>query len=854
MGIRRVSEENTFHRRYVMESFKYWSMTSEEVLEYMKSDRQGLSQEESEARIKKYGENVIRKKKQVTQFMLFANQFRNPIVVILIIATLISGITGDWTDAFIIFLIVLASAVLSFTQEYSAGNAIEALRSKVQAKAVAVRDGKEVEIFSRNAVPGDIIRLSAGSLIPADARVIECEDFFVTQSILTGESLPVEKSSAACDEDASIEERVNCLYMGTNVHSGSATAVIISTGEDTQFGNIAKTLSLRPPETEFERGVRHFGYFLTQLMLILTLAVFAVNVILSKPAVESLLFSVALAVGITPQLLPAIISITLSKGSRVMAEEGVIVRRLTAIENFGSMDILCTDKTGTLTEGIIRLGGACDTYGEKSDEVFRLAYINASLQTGMENSLDKAISEAGNTSVSRAIRRGEIPFDFTRERLSVIAEEDGELNLITKGALSSVLDVCSYIQDDGEVISKNEAGMKRIERLYESWSGNGIRALGVAVRKVEPKGKYYVDDEKDMVFIGFLLMFDHPKEGILETVSDLRNNGVSLKVITGDNRLIAVHTMESVGLEVTGVITGRELMKLSEESLWNRIESVNVFAEVDPNQKERIILALKKNHHVVGYMGDGINDVPALHAADVSLSVDNAVDVARESADFVLIEKSLSSLNRGIELGRTTFSNTLKYIMVTTSANFGNMFSMAGMSIFLPFLPLLPKQILLINFLTDFPAITVAGDRVDAEILTRPRRWNIRQIMRFMFVFGIISSVFDYITFGVLFVGFKVSPEIFRSSWFIFSVITELFILMVMRTQKPFFRSRPSPALLYSSVAVGVLTVMLPYTPLRQALDISAPGPVIVMSLIAISAAYIVTTEIAKHFFYRHEK
>lgn len=344
--------------------------------------------------------------------------------------------------------------------------------------------------------------------------------------------------------------------------------------------------------------------------------------------------------GITPQLLPAIISITLSKGSRIMAEEGVIVRRShNVIENFGSMDILCTDKTGTLTEGIIALGGACDTYGEKSDEVFRLAYINASLQTGMDNSLDRAISEAGNPSVSRASRRGEIPFDFTRERLSVIAE-DGELNLITKGALSRVLDVCAYIKDKGEIISRDEAGMERIDKLYESWSRSGIRALGVAVRKVEPKEKYYVDDEKDMVFMGFLLMFDHPKEGIFQTVSDLRDNGVSLKVITGDNCLIAVHTMESVGLEVTGVITGRELMKLSEESLWNRIESVNVFAEVDPNQKERIILALKKNHHVVGYMGDGINDVPALHAADVSISVDNAVDVARESADFVLIEKA----------------------------------------------------------------------------------------------------------------------------------------------------------------------------------------------------------------------
>lgn len=837
-----------------MEEFKYWNMTSEEVLEYMESDRQGLTQDEAEARIKKYGENVIKKKKQATQLMLFLSQFRNPIIIILIVATAISGVTGELTDALIIATIIFASAVLSFIQEYSAGNAIEELRAKVQARALVLRDGKFTEISSRGIVPGDIVRLSSGSLIPADARILECSDFFVTQAVLTGESVPSEKTLEIADEDAGIQDRRNCVFMGTNVQSGSAVVLVTATGENTNFGGIAKNLSLRPPETEFERGVRHFGYLLTQIMLVLTLSVFAINVIMNRPAIEALLFSVALAVGITPQLLPAIISITLSRGSRSMAEEGVIVRRLTAIENFGSMDVLCTDKTGTLTEGTIRLDGAFDLDGEASEPVFRLAYLNARLQTGMENSLDKAVSESRDLDISNIVKKGEIPFDFTRERLSVIVEEDSRYTLITKGAFSKVLNICTQVEYKNVIKDMDDVDLRKIQQLYETWSSQGIRVLGIAIRDVELKEKYSVEDENHMIFAGFLLLFDHPKQDVMKTITNLEKNGVSLRVITGDNKLTAVHTVESVGIKIRDVLTGSDLMKMSDESLWNKVENTTVFAEVDPNQKERIILALKKNRHVVGYMGDGINDIPALHAADVSISVDNAVDVARESADFVLMEKSLKSLNRGIELGRITFGNTLKYILVTTSANFGNMFSMAGVSLFLPFLPLLPKQILLINFLTDFPAITIANDRVDDEELQKPRRWDIGMIRNFMFTFGFISSVFDYVTFAVLFIGFKAQPEIFQSGWFTVSVLTELLILMVMRTHKPFFMSRPAPLLLYSSIAVGAFTLILPYMPFSRFLNIEPVGLSIMAALIAISAAYIVTTEIAKHFFYRNEK
>ena len=837
-----------------MESFKYWSMSAEDVMKNLNSTPAGLTSKEAALRLKKHGENVIKKKKQDTQLILFLNQFRNPIIIILIVATAISGVTGELTDALIIATIILASAVLSFIQEYSAGNAIEELRAKVQARALVLRDGKFTEISSRGIVPGDIVRVSSGSLIPADARILECSDFFVTQAVLTGESVPSEKTPEIADEDAGIQDRRNCVFMGTNVQSGSAVVLVTATGENTNFGAIAKNLSLRPPETEFERGVRHFGYLLTQIMLVLTLSVFAINVIMERPAIEALLFSVALAVGITPQLLPAIISITLSRGSRSMAEEGVIVRRLTAIENFGSMDVLCTDKTGTLTEGTIRLDGAFDLDGEASESVFRLAYLNASLQTGMENSLDKAVSEARNLDISNIVKKGEIPFDFTRERLSVIVEEESRYTLITKGAFSKVLNICTQVERNKVIRDLDDVDLRNIQQLYETWSSQGIRVLGIAIRSVELKEKYSVEDENQMVFAGFLLLFDHPKQDVIQTISNLEKNGVSLRVITGDNKLTAVHTVESVGIKIRGVITGSDLMKMSDESLWNKVENTTVFAEVDPNQKERIILALKKNRHVVGYMGDGINDIPALHAADVSISVDNAVDVARESADFVLMEKSLKSLNRGIELGRITFGNTLKYILVTTSANFGNMFSMAGVSLFLPFLPLLPKQILLINFLTDFPAITIANDRVDEEELQKPRRWDIGTIRNFMFTFGFISSVFDYVTFAVLFIGFKAQPEIFQSGWFTVSVLTELLILMVMRTHKPFFMSRPAPLLLYSSIAVGAVTLILPYTPLSRFLNIEPVGLSIMAALIAISAAYIVTTEIAKHFFYRHEK
>ncbi|MCR6545997.1 magnesium-translocating P-type ATPase [Dehalobacterium formicoaceticum] len=834
-------------------SISYWSMPDDAVLSHFHSTMEGLTSEDAAARLKEQGENSINKQKKTSQLMMFVHQFNNPIVIILIIATIISAITGEWIDAGIILIIVLASAFLSYLQEFSASNALEELREKVQVKSLVLRDGKIIEVISKNLVVGDIVELSAGSLVPADGLILESLDFTVNQSILTGESLPTEKRSGVIPEDMVIKDRANCVFMGTNVQNGRAKVLIVETGENTEFGQIANQLTLRPPETDFERGIRHFGYLLTQIMLILTLAVFAINVIFKRPAIDSLLFSVALAVGITPQLLPAIISITLSKGSRIMADNGVIVRRLNAIENFGSMDVLCTDKTGTLTEGTIRIDGAVDANGQESEAVYRLAYINAALQTGMTNTLDDAIVEAKNMDISKVKKQGEIPFDFTRARLSVIVQEDSDSppTMIVKGSLNSILGICSYVQLGDEVKAKDDTVLKDIEKLYATWSNQGTRILGIAQKNVEIKEKYVIADEQDMILMGFILLSDHPKPDVLETIVDLANNGVSLRIITGDNKLIAMHTAKAVGLDVTGVLTGDELRKLSDESLWNKIETTNIFAEVDPNQKERIILALKKNSHVVGYMGDGINDVPALHAADVSISVNNAADVAKESADLVLLENSLKVLDRGIKLGRTTFGNTLKYIQVTTSANFGNMFSMAFASLFLPFLPLLPKQILLINFLTDFPALTISNDTVDAELLKSPRSWDIKLIRNFMIIFGLISSAFDFLAFAVLLILFKASEEVFQDSWFTVSVLTELLILMVMRTQRPFFKSKPAPMLLYSSILVSIFTFALPYLPFHQLLNIDPIKPQILFSMLIIAGLYIVVTEIAKHYFYR---
>ncbi len=735
-----------------MESFPYWSKSLPEVTQSTNSSVDGLSSSEAQAILRRVGPNRILSKEHVTPLRLLLNQFTSPIVIILIFATIVSAFLGDWVDAAIILLIVLGSALLSFYQENSANNAAEKLRAQVSSRTDVLRDGKSTSIATTEVVPGDVVLLGAGSLIPGDGVLIEANDFFVNQAVLTGETFPVEKTPGVSPQTAGLAERTNVVFMGTNVRSGSAKALIVQTGPATAFGQIAGRLTLRPPETEFEHGIRKLGYLLTEVMLILVFGIFFLNVLMQKPVFDSLLFSIALAVGLTPQLLPAIININLSRGSQEMAKRGVIVRRLESIENFGSMDILCTDKTGTLTQGVVQLDGALDVNGEPSALVNLYAFLNAKMQTGMQNPLDEAIVSKGASDTEEYAKVDEIPYDFIRKRLSVVVQRQGAaLQMITKGALENILAACSCVQNGDGERALDKPQLAAIQQRYEEWSAQGYRVLGIAVKPVErQEHPFAAADEASMAFAGFLLFFDPPKDGVQATIRSLAELGVNLKVITGDNEYVARHLGEIVGLDGAQVLTGSTLNNLRDEALWHAVEATTIFAEVDPNQKERIILALKKRGHVVGYMGDGINDAPSLHSADVGISVANAVDVAKEAADLVLLKQDLDVLREGIVQGRKTFANTLKYVFMATSANFGNMFSMAGASLFLPFLPMLPKQILLINFLTDLPEMAISGDRVDDAFVERPHRIDVGFIRRFMLIFGPLSSLFDFATFGVL--------------------------------------------------------------------------------------------------------
>ncbi len=828
----------------------YWKQSKDELLKQLQSQATGLPASEIEARLRQYGANTLKARRRNSPLMLFLDQFKSPIVLILIFATLVSAFLGDWVDAAIISLIVVGSALLSFVQEYNAGNATAQLMRQVQVTTKVLRDSQPTDVPTQDIVPGDVILLSAGSLIPADSVLLEAKDLFVNQAVLTGETFPVEKTPGIIQTDG-LPDRTNTVFMGTSVGSGTGHALVIQTGKNTAFGQIASRLELRPPETEFEHGIRKLGYLLTQVMFVLVITILVLNVYFNKPVLDSLLFSVALAVGLTPQLLPAIININLSKGSQRMAKDGVIVRRLSAIENFGSMDVLCTDKTGTLTKGIVQLDGALDISGEASDEVFRAAYLNAHFQSGLQNPLDAAICSNRTIDVSAATKIDEIPYDFIRKRLSIVVNESGVTRMIVKGALANVLQVCTMVMTQEGQQPLDVSHQNEIQQRFAGWSAQGCRVLGIATRTVvDGQQSFSRDDEHDLTFMGFLLFFDPPKPEVAQTIQELAALGVTLKIITGDNRLVAVHAAETIGMQVENMLTGGEMAHMPDEALWQVAERTNLFAEVDPNQKERIILALQKTSHVVGYMGDGVNDAPALHAADVGISVDTAVDVAKEAADFVLLEQSLTVLKGGILEGRRTFANTLKYVFMATSANFGNMFSVAGASLFLPFLPLLPKQILLLNFLTDLPELTIASDNVDATFIQTPHRWDIGFIRRFMIVFGVLSSVFDYLTFGVLLLLLSADADLFRTGWFIESVLSATLVVFSLRTRLSFLKSRPGRAMLAATALVALTALFLPYMPFAGLLGFQTLDLPYVLAMVAIALGYFLTAELVKRWFY----
>ena len=837
----------------------FWNVAAESLMARLHTSKTGLKQADADNLLKQYGPNALKAKQQATAMGLLLRQFKSPLVLILIFAAIVSAFLGEWTDAIIVLSVVLGSTLLGFVQEYRASNAIEKLRLQVTIKSNLLRDGKAQMLPSEQVVPGDVVLLSAGSLIPADGIVLEANDFFINQAVLTGETFPVEKKPGIVAATASLAERTNVVFMGTSVRSGTAQVLIVLTGEATVFGQIAEKLTLRPAQTDFEHGVQRFGYLLTEVMVVMVVLVLAINIFLAKPPIDSLLFALALAVGLTPELLPAIISITLSHGAQEMAKHGVIVRRLNAIENFGSMDILCTDKTGTLTEGVVQLDGAVDLAGQPSPTVLSTTFLNSQYQTGLTNPLDDAVIAAAQKA---GLKNGaeqkidEIPYDFVRKSLSVVtANPQGQRTLITKGALENILKNCSQVQSGAASQPLDDKTLAGIEQRYSDWSEKGFRVLGVATKSLpEQAASYSAADETGLTLIGFLLFFDPPKADVQKAIEDLASRGVQIKIITGDNEKVARHVAETVHLPPMAVLTGSALNSMSDEALWHAAEGTNIFAAVDPNQKERIILALRKTKHVVGYMGDGINDAPALHAADVGISVDTAVDVAKEAADFVLLKQDLGILRQGIDVGRMTFANTLKYILMAVSSNFGNMFSMAGASLILPFLPMLAPQILLENFLSDIPSTAIASDNVDPEWVARPRRWNTAFIRDYMVLFGLVSSVFDFLTFGVLLFIFHSTPEIFRTSWFLESLLTELVIALVVRTRRVFFRSRPGKLLLVGTLVFIGITLVLPYLPFSSIFGfIPLPLPLMLM-LLGLTALYVLATEIAKKYFYSRMK
>jgi Mg2+-importing ATPase len=828
-----------------------WSLSTGEILELVSSSNEGLNTEESVRRQTQYGHNALAPAERVEALSVFLKQFKSPLILIFIVTAILSFVLRDPTNATIILVIVLISGGLSFWQEYRASSAVKELLQMLRPKTRVMRDRSEKEIPTSEIVPGDVVCLSAGDSIPADCVVLDAKDLYVNEASLTGETYPVSKAAGVVAPDAPLSKRTNMLFTGTYVASGEATALVVQIGKQTEFGKLAEHLRMARPETEFEHGLRRFAYFLMEVTLFLVVIIFAINVYLHRPVIEAFLFSLALAVGLTPQLLPSIVSVNLAHGAREMARNKVIVKHLPSIENFGSMNVLCCDKTGTLTEGVVELSSFLNVDGQQDEKVLLYAYLNSSFERGFANPIDEAIRRHRPFALEGYKKLDEVPYDFLRKRLSVLVASDQGSLMVTKGAVSSVLEICGKAERSDSSLIDIGSVSEEISQQFDGLSADGFRCLAVAYKRLDERSSVNMTDEVNMTFLGLITFFDPPKLGVADTVRHLKEIGISLKVITGDNSQVAAYVGKQLGLVGADIVTGPQLRLLSDEALIRRVNDVDIFAEVEPNQKERVVLSLRKAGNVTGFMGDGINDASALHAADVGISVDQAVQVAKEAADIVLLKKDLGVLLDGVRLGRVTFANTLKYVLMATSANFGNMFSMAGASLFLPFLPLLPKQILLTNLLTDFPEMAIATDSVDPEVVDKPRRWNLKAIRRFMVVFGLLSSVFDYMTFACLLLLLHATQEQFRTGWFVESVVSATLIVLVVRTRRPLVKSGPGKYILWATSGVIVATVFLPFTPAGRVFGFE-PLPIWFLGcLLAIVVAYIAAAETTKGMFYR---
>ena len=839
------------------------SLPVDELLVRLDTSLNGLSHEEADRRLEKYGPNELARKKKRAAILNFLSRFKSPLVIILIIAGGVSAALGSIPSVIVIYTMVFLSVSLAYYQEANASKAAELLKEKVAISATVLRDNVKQEIKVSLIVPGDIIYLSAGDITPADARIIEAKDLFVNQSALTGESFPVEKTQAPVKgKDASITEWNNYLFMGTSIVSGTATAVVVRTGGLTEYGKIAQKLVEKAPETEFEKGTKQFGFLIMQVTFFLVMFVFMINALLHPNAegiLQALLFAVALAVGLTPELLPMIITINLSKGAQAMSKKGVIVKRLSSIETFGSMNVLCTDKTGTLTENQIKLLLHINMEGKDNEKVLLYSYLNSRFQTGLKSPLDEAILKHEELEVSEFQKIDEVPFDFIRRRVSVVVEQERQRFFIAKGAPEEILKVCSYYELEGVISDISEGIRKKIEQKYLDLSSEGLRVLGVASRKLrEEKAVYSINDERNMTFLGFVAFLDPPKETAKQSLQLLSKAIVELKILTGDNELVTRKVCSELGFGVKGVALGNEIAQMSDEGLAVVAEEANVFARVTPAQKDRIINVLKSNGHVVGFMGDGINDAPSLKTSDVGISVNNAVDVARESADIILLKNDLTVLGEGVLEGRKTFGNTMKYIMMGVSSNFGNMFSAAGGSVFLPFLPMLPIQILLNNLLYDTSQTVMTTDNVDAEYIEKPKRWDISFIRRFMVIIGPVSSLFDFATFFTMLFVFQklidpsLFPSVFQTAWFIESLCSQTLVVLIIRTRKvPFYKSKPSKYLTIMLLTVISFAIIVPYTPVGEFFGFTPPPPAFYLALAGILGAYALLAETVKKLFYK---
>lgn len=804
----------------------------------------GLTSQEAEERLPEFGPNDPAPAKRRSGTVDLLLLFLNPLVIILLIAAALAGFLGQLVDASIIIVMVLVGIAINFYQTYRSQLAIERLRSQVAPTATVLRDGQWQEIARRGVVPGDTIRLSAGDLVPADSRLVASRDLYVQQAALTGESLPVEKETGG-DESNSPQAR-NKVFLGTSVVSGAATATVLATGRRTAFGDIADRLAQRPVETAFDQGLRRFGFLIMRAVVFLVLFLIIVSVALRHDPLQSLLFAVALAVGLTPEFLPMITSVTLAKGAVVMARKKVIVKHLSAIQNFGSIDVLCSDKTGTLTSGNMMLDRSLGIFGEPDQRPLQLAYLNSKFETGIRSPLDTAILQQPCPDIEGYQKCDEIPFDFERRRLSIVVERGSERLLITKGSPEGILGLLAGFETEGRVRPVDPEALARCRQTYEALSGKGFRVLAVAYASVPARAGYSVADERDLVLAGFLAFGDPPLPDAGETIAALRRDGVEVKIITGDSDLVTSHICGEVGINPGKIVLGEEIERMHDSALAHVADQTTVFARVSPAQKNRILLALKHRSHVVGFMGDGINDAPSLHAADVGISVSTAVDVARDAADIILLERGLGVLHEGILEGRKAFGNVMKYLLMGTSSNFGNMLSMAGASLFLPFLPMLPTQILLNNFLYDMAQVTIPTDNVDEAYVRKPQHWDINLIRNFMVFIGPISSVYDFLTFYVLLHFLHAGQAEFHTGWFVESLATQTLVLFIIRTAQNPLRSRPSRALTATTLLMVALGTALPFTPLARPLGFTALPPLYFVFLAFATLTYLLLVEIAK--------